>query len=197
MRSAWGVGIIWIVSAVLVASLAACSAKDRSETVATEPTATVAATWSLKSDCSKCHEAEVASFKDDSMLASQHASHACSDCHSDEAALKQIHNNALEAGTTTGSVSSGEAEPIGTSEFCLKCHGSYEELAVRTGDSIALKDAKGTIVNPHAVPEEPDHKADADQCYNCHTIHAAPDRVGYCFKCHHKNVFECGTCHPR
>lgn len=56
------------------------------------------------------------------------------------------------------------------SEQCMKCHGSYEEIAARTDDG---------DINPHQS-----HLGEPD-CTNCHKGHAAPSLM--CEQCHQFN----------
>jgi hypothetical protein len=86
---------------------------------------------------------------------------------------------------------------LGKDKMCLKCHGSYEELATKSDVAgVVLVDEKGNEVNPHAIPETTRHADVAKQCYNCHGIHeVSSDPTDSCYGCHHKKVFECYTCH--
>lgn len=143
--------------------------------------------WSVDSQCSECHVNQAASLQDSAKLASTHQGQTCVDCHADETLLKTVH--------ASGSDANGE-EQEAASGLCLSCHGSYEDLAKKTKDSIALKDIAATIVNPHDVPESPGHDAATGECYNCHSIHGETvDAAAYCFGCHHSGEFVCGGCH--
>lgn len=56
---------------------------------------------------------------------------------------------------------------LGTKEWCLRCHGSYEELAKLTGDRTR---------NPH------DSHYGKMECRICHRMHR--ESVDYCAQCH-------------
>lgn len=142
--------------------------------------------WSPTSDCSECHPNQASAFGDSKMLASKHKDQKCTDCHTDEARLAEIH---AKGGTSTEEVTVSK-------DVCLKCHGPYTTLAEKTKDSIALKDTAGTVVNPHDTPKNSGHAADMDDCRNCHAIHKVPKgAAAYCYNCHHTGKFECGGCH--
>ncbi len=182
-------------------TLAACGGTSQASQdlndAATKATTTKAAAWSPTSDCSKCHAAEVESLKDSTLLASKHSGQKCADCHNDADNLTKAHAGATGAPSSATTT----ASKMGTKEFCLKCHGTYEDLAAKTAASTVLKDTKGTVVNPHAVSQNADHQGvSLDECYNCHAVHQASAPAGpavgaICITCHHENVFECHTCH--
>jgi hypothetical protein len=131
---------------------------------------------------------------DATMLANKHTvlGFKCLDCHN-TADLQVSHKN----------VTSSTKVPPTTypQAFCLKCHGTYADLAKLTINFKGLKDANGTVVNPHALPVNDSHTTGkVTECSNCHTVHAgASDATtsafNYCLGCHHAQVFECGTCH--
>lgn len=123
------------------------------------------------------------------MIASTH-SLQCTDCHSDTDALTELHVNSKN---TTRNNTARLKNPV-ENEVCLKCHGSYEELAEATKDSVALTDEDGKTVNPHDIPKVSGHD-DPVACTSCHTAHKEYDPMRYCTSCHHENVFECNTCH--
>lgn len=153
--------------------------------------------WSMDSDCASCHTEEAASMEDAALLASSHVAFNCVQCHT-ETDIASSHEGVTAAPDEEQQRAIRKAgRTMGTSEFCLQCHGSLEELAEKTSDVTMLKDANGTVVNPHAIPENPEHKEDGVQeCYNCHWLHnTSPSPVSNCNSCHHQGVFECGTCH--
>jgi hypothetical protein len=85
-------------------------------------------------------------------------------------------------------------------QTCIKCHGTLEEVAVRTAGSEALKDDQGLVVNPHQRPEGATHAENPVTCTSCHNNHSAnlpKDAKKYCAQCHHRGVWQCGTCHEK
>lgn len=179
-------------------ALSACSAKNSSTTDGGSKTAGSGSTkWSPEADCSTCHKSEAASVQDATLLAAKHSAKKCADCH-DVTALSGLHANVTGPPTQEQATRMRKsARAMGTKEFCLKCHGSLEELAAKTAASTALKDINGTVVNPHAIPSSPKHdSAKVSDCLKCHAIHKASPEVGSaCKSCHHADVFQCGTCH--
>lgn len=63
---------------------------------------------------------------------------------------------------------------------------------------ITITDANGLEVDVHDIPENSDHEASVT-CGSCHAMHkdksAEKLATSTCTACHHKNVFECHTCH--
>jgi hypothetical protein len=191
---------IWILAVVLllILSLVACAPREAAEETDpggsdSEGAGSISATtaWSPTSECSECHADEATSATDSMLLVSQHAAQKCVDCHSDTAALTTAHESAKPG------VVSKATTKMATREFCLPCHGSAEQLAVRTESNTTLTDTNDTVVNPHAVSANVAHDAEKiDDCYNCHSMHkASPDAIKVCYGCHHHSVFECYTCH--
>lgn len=155
------------------------------------------AEWSMESDCTTCHTEEAASMEDAALLASSHASFACTNCHT-EADIAASHEGVTAAPDEEQQRAiRKKGRTMGTSDFCLQCHGSLEELAAKTADVTLVQDSNGTVVNPHAIPENASHEEDGvQQCYNCHWLHStSPSPITNCNTCHHQGVFECGTCH--
>lgn len=143
-------------------------------------------------DCAVCHDKQVKSMTNSEMHASVHAKKGigkCTICH-DPAALKESHAN----------VKPGETRFVKARRypqtFCLKCHGTYADLAKRTANSKVLTDPKGHVVNPHDVPKTPDH-AKLAECSICHKEHKnKPEIMKYCQGCHHTGEFlACNKCH--
>ena len=180
--------VIWsLLAGVLVVLLAApsgiCDAP--SQATMTSPGAT-------DMNCSACHDKHVKSMMDSTMHVSAHAKagiNKCNSCHDTEA-LKESHANVVP----------GETKFVKARryphDFCLKCHGTYGDLAKRTPNSKVLTDNKGRVVNPHDIPKTPKHRKVAE-CGNCHKEHKkAPDVMRYCTGCHHTGEFSCGKCHP-
>jgi Zn finger protein HypA/HybF involved in hydrogenase expression len=80
------------------------------------------------------------------------------------------------------------------------CFSSHEEvdLPVLTSAVTVLTDSEGTTVNPHELPTNEKH-ADIT-CSSCHKMHNSISDIpkkakATCATCHHKDVYECGTCH--
>lgn len=196
-RLTWG--IVTFAAIVAVAALSACSPQqaDRTQASAEEgggaeqPAVTVA--WSAEGDCSTCHSKQAESQADAACLASKHADQKCVQCHTDTGALETAH-----AAATAGDAipSALKQTSVDTEAVCQSCH-TIEELVAATAASTALTDENGTVVNPHALPENADH-AEID-CASCHKVHsstaAEKSAQRTCSSCHHANVYECGTCH--
>lgn len=153
--------------------------------------------WSIDSDCAACHTEEAASMEDATLLASGHAAFDCVTCHA-EADIASSHQGVTAPPDEDQQLAIKKAgRTMGTIDFCLQCHGTLEELAEKTTDVTLVKDSNGTVVNPHAIPENAAHEEDGvQQCYNCHRLHnTSPSPTTNCNTCHHQGVFECGTCH--
>lgn len=81
-------------------------------------------------------------------------------------------------------------------DTCLACH-PREGLIEATADCETLKDADGTVVNPHDIPSTEAHDSTI-LCVSCHAMHSKEDSwAAYrtCTSCHHSEIWECGTCH--
>lgn len=148
------------------------------------------ANWSPDMDCSVCHDTEQASLSDSTCTASNHANLSCTDCHAEIEGLTAVHQETKKS--KPGKINRLDY-PV-SEETCFECHESKEALAESTADCAALTDSKGTVVNPHAIPENEGHKKQAE-CADCHGMHKASDPSQYCLGCHHQNVYECYTCH--
>ena len=142
-------------------------------------------------DCSTCHAKYVDSMTDSTLLGYAHSQAGfdnCTDCH-DVSTLEEVHIDVMPDDTYVKVLRYEQA-------FCLGCHGSLESLAALTVDSIVLTDSNGTVVNPHDLPQSDSHVSfKVNECYNCHKMHKSYEAIDYCYGCHHKQVFECGTCH--
>jgi hypothetical protein len=151
--------------------------------------------WTMESDCAACHTSEAEGVTNqDCVQAVAHKDQACVSCHTMEAELTTSH----------ASVSIGDKTPTKPSvitvdpQTCITCHGSLEEVAKVTAASTALTDSQGLTVNPHARPAGPAHEQSPATCTDCHNNHSknlAKDAMKYCAECHHRGVFQCGTCH--
>ena len=195
-----GMVIATVCAVSLMGLLAACAPHQAASTGAdandgdAADAAAVAVEWSPEADCGVCHTAEAESATNPACFASSHAASACNDCHKASDDLEKRHE-----GATAGDKMPSKLKKTEVGEdTCLACHGSYEELATKTVDYQGLVDEKGTVVNPHALPESEDH-ATLD-CADCHKMHEADADMAAsssqaCLTCHHENVFECGTCH--
>ena len=68
----------------------------------------------------------------------------------------------------------------------------------RTPACRLLTDDNGTTVNPHERPAGEKHDENPATCTDCHNNHSkdlGKDAKKYCAQCHHRGVYECGTCH--
>ena len=151
--------------------------------------------WSAEADCSVCHAAETSSLTDAScQVSASHGDLSCTTCHVDNNGLQEAHTDVTFSDTDGASKLK---ETAVDKEVCLGCHESdYSSEA--TSEVTVLTDVNGTTVNPHALPSTTQH--DADFSYsNCHTMHddksVEDEAKAYCKSCHHKEVYECNTCH--
>ncbi|MGV8084579.1 MAG: cytochrome c3 family protein [Coriobacteriia bacterium] len=120
--------------------------------------------------CHKVMAPYVESWQDGDLLAAAHgkADVKCLDCH--EPTLGQQITEATKFVT-------GDYETplpfvkIGTSAYCLKCHGAYDDLAEKTADYLGQPG-----VNPHEA-----HLGQLP-CYDCHRMHDQSQM--YCSNCH-------------
>lgn len=151
----------------------------------------VPATWSMDSDCGLCHDSEQASQQDSQCLVSKHDQLSCTDCHNDEQALTTVHDGASKP---TKKVQLKDTSV--SSDTCLACHDKSQLIAATAGVTVCT-DSQGTTVNPHDLPANDKHAT--INCIDCHEMHStetadtlAPDE---CLSCHHKDVYECYTCH--
>ena len=91
-----------------------------------------------------------------------------------------------------------------TSNHCLSCHISYEEVRSRTVDYIY----RGEKLQPHEYLDmskrNPHDTTNAMDCLTCHVQHAEPwptyderkGNVNYCINCHHDGeIIHCSECH--
>lgn len=152
-----------------------------------------AVAWSLDADCAVCHTDQQDSLADTSQAASNHAAVTCITCHNDEAAMEKSHD-----GKTADSKMPKKLKRSKIDETaCASCH-SAEDLKAATADLTVLTDGNGTTVNPHDIPANSGHEGQVD-CASCHTMHGEADVQAAaqekCASCHHKDVYECGTCH--
>lgn len=151
--------------------------------------------WSVDADCTLCHAKQAESATSASyQLCASHSSLGCVSCHTDEAGLAQAHADVTAEDTKGAKKLKKTAVEDAT---CLSCHeGDYTPDA--TADVTALTDKNGTAVNPHALPDTATH-GEKKSCANCHDMHSDKSiedtAVAYCRSCHHKDVYECNTCH--
>jgi len=150
--------------------------------------------WTDHADCASCHVAEQESGA--ILCYSLHAPQpgvSCNSCHVDVGGtLARAHQDYM----TKEPASKLKLTKI-TDDVCNACH-SPEELKGSTAASTVLIDADGTVVNPHDLPLSDDH-LESVRCSSCHKMHktVSPKDTATktCRGCHHKDVYECGTCH--
>jgi hypothetical protein len=149
--------------------------------------------WSADVDCIVCHTAQ---STNNSTSGSTHVfeNHTtCENCHSDPQ-LDEAHQDATSLSTMPVRLKKTKV----LEEGCLVsgCH-IKDELPAKTSDLTALTDANGLVANPHDVSECIEHESMV--CANCHIMHKESTieeaAMGMCVGCHHKKVWECGTCH--
>jgi hypothetical protein len=176
--------------------LVACAPRQASEEAKSDETTEVileVPTWSENSDCETCHSVEVESASNQACEYSQHTSIGCPTCHTDDAGvLTKAHENYATASQPTRLKTSEVSQ-----EACESCHDAEERATVAAGLP-TLSDSKGTVVNPHALPQTEEH-LESVTCADCHKMHspepAENNAKKACLSCHHMDVFECGTCH--
>lgn len=152
-------------------------------------------TFSADADCTTCHSTEGDSLSDATMPASNHATQECTTCHSDIDGLANAHDGVQFGDKSPKRLKTTAVDT--TACFSSSCHGSQEDLAAKTESCAILTDANGTVVNPHALPENDDHTS--VDCGSSHSMHS-DDAVEAtakkaCKGCHHMDVYECNTCH--
>ena len=153
--------------------------------------------WTMESDCAMCHTSEAASATDSACpqaVAHEAEGLECAQCHTQEDVLSTAHADVKFGDKVATKATVASVDP----ETCIACHGTMEEVAVKTADSTALTDDKGTTVNPHERPAGEKHDENPATCTDCHNDHSKDlpkDAMKYCAQCHHRGTFECGTCH--
>lgn len=155
------------------------------------------ANWTMESDCAICHTAEAESASD--AACTQGVAHeaegiTCTQCHTDEETLSTTHADVKFGDKTATKPSVITVDP----QTCISCHGDLATVATLTADSTALTDDRGTTVNPHERPAGEKHDENPATCTDCHNNHSTSlekDAQKYCAQCHHRGVYECGTCH--
>ncbi|NTW29031.1 MAG: ammonia-forming cytochrome c nitrite reductase subunit c552 [Coriobacteriia bacterium] len=120
--------------------------------------------------CHKVMQPYYDSWKGGDLLAATHAKAniACLDCH--EPKISEQLSEVKEYVTGNYKTPLPFAK-IGTREFCLRCHGSYADLAAKTKD---YDTASGR--NPHDS-----HNGDLP-CSTCHRVHQQSQL--FCSQCH-------------
>ena len=117
-------------------------------------------------------------------------------CHTDEAVLSKTHE-----GVTLADKPASKATVVTVDAATCQdpaCHGTMEEMAAITADNQEFKDEKGKVQNPHDYPSNEQHDTMNPTCTDCHNNHSEnlqKDAMMWCAQCHHKGVFQCGTCH--
>ena len=149
--------------------------------------------FSEDADCGVCHTKESESMTDETMPASNHEALNCTSCHTDTDDLEKAHDRVEYGDKTAKRLKQTSID----AEGCETCHGSLEELAEKTAECSVLTDKNGTVVNPHALPENEDHESiDCGSCHSMHKDKAIEDTAKKaCKGCHHTDVYECNTCH--
>ena len=152
--------------------------------------------WTPDVSCVVCHA--VQSNLTNGTEAAFHMSdqgNKCIDCHSNTSILTQVHQGKNSSSKPPTRIT----KAFITEDVCLSCHDSKEDLAKKTANSTKLKDDYYTVVNPHDLPVNDDHKIIV--CVSCHVMHETkPIETSsrtYCFGCHHEKVFACYTCHEK
>ena len=162
-----------------------------------DPMATQQVDWTMDIDCKTCHTTETETLADAQCpQASEHGDLACNQCHTLEAPLKEAHE-----GVTYADKPASKATVVTVDAATCQdpaCHGTMADMAVKTADNTEFKDEKGKVQNPHEYVSNEQHDANPPTCTDCHKIHSKnlqKDAMMWCAQCHHKGVFQCGTCH--
>ncbi len=150
--------------------------------------------WSPDMDCATCHSMskQAQSLQDPNMLAYTHSQQGvkCVDCHTDQTALQQAHDNAV-AGKPIKAVKINM-------DVCFGCHianqhTSYDQIIERTKDYAVDQQN----INPHN-PHLPEAQLAQLECTMCHTVHEPAPLINACYGCHHERNFEpCSSCHEK
>ena len=103
------------------------------------------------------------------------------------------------AASTTDAAADAAAADDGWSPDmdCTTCHNPDDVKAATEGSTV-LTDINGTVVNPHERPDGEAHDENPATCTDCHNNHSkdlSKDAMKYCAQCHHRGIFQCGTCH--
>jgi hypothetical protein len=152
-------------------------------------------TFATDAECAVCHDTEGASLADSACPASNHATFACTDCHSDIDGLVGAHEEVAYGDKVATRLKTTAVGNL--SCLTAACHESSESLAEKTVSVTTLTDSRGTVVNPHAMPASEEHATIL--CGDCHRMHSSDDIADTaqqaCLTCHHMGVYECYTCH--
>ena len=191
-RLFWGAAAVVAVSALALTSCAP-QTSNGGGLAETGDGGAVSAEWSFEGDCGICHDAQQATYEVADCLVGSHPDQRCVNCHTDQEVLAEIHDGVTGEDKTPKRLKKTEV----SADACLSCHGSEQELAQKTAEATCLTDKNGTVVNPHDLPDVPDH--DKVTCTSCHIAHEPTERseAAYdaCLTCHHAEVYECYTCH--
>ena len=176
---------------------AASDSGDAATEESADPMAGQPVNWTMESDCATCHTVEAASATDAACpqdVAHEAEDITCVQCHTQEDVLTTEHADVKFGDKPASKATVDTVDPA----TCISCHGDLAEVAALTADSTALTDDKGTTVNPHERPAGAKHEENPATCTDCHNNHSKDlpkDAMKYCAQCHHRGVFECGTCH--
>ncbi len=176
---------------------AASDSGDAATEESADPMAGQPVNWTMESDCATCHTVEAESATDAACpqdVAHEAEGIACVQCHAQEDVLATEHADVKFGDKPASKATVDTVDPA----TCISCHGDLAEVAALTADSTALTDDKGTTVNPHERPAGAKHEENPATCTDCHNNHSKDlpkDAMKYCAQCHHRGVFECGTCH--
>lgn len=201
--AALAVVVLTLVLASVLALVVGCSPKEASEAPAKSESSSTSSmdgqpvNWTMQSDCKTCHTSEASSPEEPACV--QAVAHeaedvTCNQCHTNETVLSTEH-----AAVKFGDKVATKATVVTVDEqVCVSCHGTLQDMAVKTVDSKVLTDDNGTTANPHERPAGQKHEENPATCTDCHNNHSkdqAKDAKKYCAQCHHRGVYQCGTCH--
>lgn len=185
---------------LLLFALAGCKGTSQSTSSASDGfngSDQVAVPWSMDVDCTACHTVMDPNGDGAGTLSAAHVANdvTCTTCHTDVAGLTKAHENATADSKMPTRL---KTTTVDTQAVCLSCH-NQADLAAATANSKVLTDVNGLTINPHDLPTTGTHTTDIT-CTDCHIVHAQTTDIGKnamaeCVSCHHKQVFECGTCH--
>lgn len=185
--------IAGFVAGALLVGVVGCAPKAAAPADEPEaPEETVAVEFSMDSDCGTCHETEMQSSSDAACAMSMHSDMSCVDCHADASSMEKAHEGATMEEASEAKLAKTKVDIAA----CEGCH-DIETLKEATADVTVLTDENGTTVNPHDLPAT--HLGDYIVCTDCHSLHSdkstEENATAMCAGCHHKNVYECNTCH--
>jgi hypothetical protein len=191
--------IVCTLMALLAVALLACAPKQGAQAPAADSVVADSGTpavevpvWSESTDCKSCHP-ETSTSTNGGVGPEYHTDASCQTCHTDS--QDQLTN--AHADYSTAKQPTRLRKTTVEDSACTGCHDP-QTLIAATAVSTILTDTQGKTVNPHDLPATEKHEQSVN-CASCHQMHttaqAADLSIKTCRSCHHKDVYECHTCH--